>query len=360
MTKFAKKSLLLLLVVLLVAAFACSCGGEKDPTETTDPTVTSEPDATTAPLTTTEPAIQRPEEINYKEYYPLYVQEGLIYHINFAPAGPDADEYPARNSHARYYPFYATIDEHKIGDTWWDGFQCPIHNGYIEMVQGNSIYFYSTVIQNHIPTVKQFSVEFTIAGSPDSYATFGVGPQLRFNIEEDSFASFTVDTWGWMLKDPDKLAAGETVDYTKDSLAVKMAVDGTKINTYVFNMDISELEQSSRYSFNVYANGKSYGERANLLSPTNTFKAWGQMPLREGEMRMYAMRIYDKQLSAEEALQNHFMDIALYNGFDLAEFKALDDAKKLSIYKAFEPYAADEDYSLLVKAFDDAMAAVKQ
>lgn len=360
MIKLTKKSLLLILLVILVAAFACSCGGEKNPAETTDPTVTSGPDATTAPLTTTEPAIQRPEEINYKEYYPLYVQEGLIYHINFAPAGPDADEYPARNSHARYYPFYATIDEHKIGDTWWDGFQCAIHNGYIEMAINNSIYFYSTTIKEAVQASKQCTVEFTIAGAPDSYAVFGVGPNLRFNIVDDSLASFTVDSWGYMLKNPSSLAAGETVDYTRDSLAVKMAVDGTKINTYAFAMDMSQLEQTYRYSYTVYANGTNYGKRANVLSPTNTFSPWGQMPLKKGAMHLHAMRVYDRHLSEEDTLQNHFMDIALYNGFDLAEFKALDDAKKLSLYKAFEPYAADEDYSLLVKAFDDAMAAVKQ
>ena len=360
MLKITKKSLLLLLVVVLVAAFACSCGTEKNPAETTKPTVT-DPVATDPAVTnpvTTDSGAQRPEEINYKDYYPLYVQDGLIYHINFAGTSSDPNEYIGK-SRARYYPFYATIDEFKIGDTWWDGFQCSIHDGYIDMAINNSIYFYSTEINAAIQASKQCSVELVLSAEANSSASFGVGPDLRLNVGGDRSASFAVDRWGYMLKNPSALSAGETVDYTKDSLTLTMAVDGTKINTYVFSMDMASLEQTYRYSYTVYANGTNYGERANILSPTNTFSPWGQMPLRKGAMHLHAMRVYDKSLSEAEALQNHFMDVAMLNGFDLAEFKELDDAKKLSVYKAFKNYVADEDYGILIKAFADAMAEVK-
>ncbi len=354
MTRFAKKSLLLLLVVLLVAAFACSCGGEKGPAETTDPTVTDP--AVTDPVVTdpivtdpvvTDPVIapEKPEIINYEDYYPLYVQDGLLYHMSFASA---------TESKALEYGSYL-VYSNGIKNAWSDGKSATLGDGYLNL-QGEV---------NILPSVASriktgYSVEVVAAATDIPLRlAFWVGPRYDLHVGTSYQAQFGLGAWGGMAKDPGQLAEGETVDYTISTLPVKTALDGTLVNTYTFAFDLSNIAENSKYNFNVYANGEFCAERLNILSTKNAFTGTGFLKVYNGGVKIYAVRVYDRQLSAEEASLNHFIDIAMHNGFDLTEFNALDDAKKASVCKAMEFYAADEDYEMLAESFVDAMAAVK-
>ena len=102
--KTRSKFLLMLLVFVLAFALV-ACGGEKDPavdgTENAEgtkaPEATKAPEVTKAPVTTTPPETEPPvvavdpfEDTKYKadDYYALYVQDGLLVHLNFATANP--------------------------------------------------------------------------------------------------------------------------------------------------------------------------------------------------------------------------------------------------------------------------------
>jgi len=74
-------------------------------------------------------------------------------------------------------------------------------------------------------------------------------------------------------------------------------------------------------------------------------------------LHTYAFRVYEKQLSANEVLQNHFADIAIFNALDITEFNALSDAQKLSVYKAFDGVVIDDVN--LQDMLDGAIAAIK-
>ena len=373
MTRFAKKSLLLLLVVLLVAAFACSCGGEKNPAETTDPTVTdpvvtdpvvTDPVVTdpvvTDPVVTdpvvTDPVIvpEKPETINYADYYPLYVQDGLLYHMNFASA-VESDK--TIGGVSAYVPFTVQVRD-GIPRVWWDGFQSTLGNGYLKLVGGANI-FGGTELKDILKSAKAYSVEIVASLDAGSRMACYVGPGFDLGVGTNFSAGFNIGAWDKMAKNPAALAEGETVDYNINTIAVKTAADGTLVNTYAFAFDLSKMAETRKYDFNVYANGEFCAERLNILAETNEFSALGSLAHRSGNARVYAVRVYDRQLSAEEVSLNHFIDIAMLNGFDLTEFNALDDAKKASVCKAMEFYAADEDYTYLAEAFADAMADAK-
>ena len=341
MTKTAKKALLLPLIILFVAVLACSCGSEKNPSEATDHAVTNTPDASV-----TTAVYIKPEQINYAEYYPLYVQEGLLYHMSFAAAEASDD---LLSSQAKYTPYVVGKDE-RLNHPWWDGFQCSLGDGYLNFKGGANIL--SGVKENlndggdlNIIGAKHVSVELVAKAAEAGRSTFLMGLDLEFQYNANG-AQFYRD--------------GSRMDPDKTFITVTMGTpfNGFNINTYTLTYGFNDVTDNTKYDFNAYGNGKNYANQV-IKSDSVGYSGYGLFDLTVGALKIYAVRVYEIELREEEALQNHFIDVAMLNGFDLTEFKELDAAKKQSVYKAMEFYAADEDYEMLAESFVDAMAAVK-
>jgi hypothetical protein len=100
----------------------------------------------------------------------------------------------------------------------------------------------------------------------------------------------------------------------------------------------------------VIANGKSYLNQELVAGSANA--SFCMVPFKGMDIDIFSIRVYTKALTAEEALQNHFADIAIICKLDITNFLKLDDAAKLNVYKAFEGRSATEGKAILQAVLD--------
>jgi len=392
---------------------------------------------------------------NYEEYYPLYVQDGLVYHINFAEATEDiviAPKNPdAELAHFRFAAAADTYDKFIVGakegitapwaggtatiseggwkfttpfvyDYWFEvdgslktsrpspvstfdhfvteegvagapyymngdayvkaeagrkigeetkplyqlvhtapegatGYYIPngiwaaptyssaFGNGYFDAMAANNIIPFNGKVKTVLSDAKAYSVELVAASPNNQKAAYFIGPRFEFTPKADSVA-FTGSA-GF-----DMLATDSGYE------TITMPLSGSFINTYAMTFDLADIANYN-YTLNAYGNGTNYSAQT-VKSKTNTFSVTGngQYLMRAGSgLHTYAFRVYEKQLSANEVLQNHFADIAIFNALDITEFNALSDAQKLSVYKAFDGVVIDDVN--LQDMLDGAIAAIK-
>ena len=80
--------------------------------------------------------------------------------------------------------------------------------------------------------------------------------------------------------------------------------------------------------------------------------------MRGDGINIYAMRVYDKELSADEVLQNHFAEIVTINELelDIKAFLALGAEDKLAVYMAFADSSIEDGKAVLQEILDIALA----
>ena len=275
----------------------------------------------------------------YTKYYELFVKNGLLYHMNFAEA---VESTSALSSQAKYEPYVVARDA-RVANPWWDGFSSTPGNGYLNLKGGANIL--TGVKENlanggdiTITRAKKVSVELVAMGTAAGRTTFSPGLNMEFHFSANN-AQF--------------IRAGADMDPNSSfsNLTMGSPISGFNINTYSITYGFNDETDSKKYTLNMYGNGKNYRNQV-ITSDTEGFSGTGSFSLRAGALNVYAVRVYERELSADEVLQNHFADIALINQLDITEFLSLDEAKKQAVYAAFENVTANTDKDALQAKLD--------
>ena len=122
-----------------------------------------------------------------------------------------------------------------------------------------------------------------------------------------------------------------TGNYIKEAFApvhLTNTVTG-KVNSFSLTV---EPTNDSKAIFTVYGNGDCFGSQTLLVDKVEALHQFCS----SSDFRLYATRIYERPLTAEEAAQNHFADIAIQNRLDIGAFLLLDDEGKRDVYDAFD------------------------
>ena len=291
------------------------------------------------------------------KYYNLFVQDGLVYHLNFATAKSGATV-KSDNTYAQYLIY----TRGGIGNPISDGVGHEFGNGYLNLANGVEMYLYNDAVKAALKAATEaVSLETVIEGIPATegaaaQAYFYIGPRYMITLNADN-PYFALHEYGDMvLGTPHPSIEGNYWNIPK--------TDGTKVNTYSLVFDLTKI-QSNKYDIIQYANGEHKGTRADINTATETtyYSAGsGLIQPISGGVNLYALRVYDKKLTLAESRQNHFADIAFTNRLDISEFNELtDDAEKAAVYKAFEdvPVNGENLQAKLDKALEDARIYTK-
>ena len=213
---------------------------------------------------------------------------------------------------------------------------------YFDAGSGTQVSIYTGGALDDIESAGKLTVELTVASVDLKGASFFIGPRFKFVPGENQII-FTA------TEGDELLASGSGY---KD---IQMNLNGREINTYSLTFDMNNnddplnvinITTNNKYILKAYGNGTqeivTYGADQELSSETKYFHAQDQYIMDGNGIRNYAIRVYEKVLSADEISQNHFADIAIYNDLDLGEFRKLTGTQKLYVYKAFEGIAIDD------------------
>ncbi len=132
-------------------------------------------------------------------------------------------------------------------------------------------------------------------------------------------------------------------------------VDLDAVNTFTFTFDRSDR---ANVTHTAYVNNK-LGYTMTSSESSNKSEAWA---FQTDDANIYAIRVYDRVLSTDEIVQNHFVDIAKYYMVDVFEMEELPDAYRNEIYGVFSSYRVGDnelDVSELQTAFDEKLEEVK-
>ena len=145
---------------------------------------------------------------------------------------------------------------------------------------------------------------------------------------------------------------GDTSYLINDS-AYSITLAGTDpvaIHTLTLTHDLTNVSAEDKVLAGVFADGNAYlNQECTKGALSANFAA---VPFNGMDLDVYSIRVYTKTLSADEALQNHFADIALILKLDIAKFNKLDAAGKLEVYKAFAGRSATEGKATLQAVLD--------
>ena len=431
------RSKLLLMLLVLVLTFALvACGGEKTPaldgTEnaegtkapeaTKTPEATKAPEVTKAPVTTAAPETEPPvvivdpfKDSKYKpdDYYALYVQDGLLLHLNFATANEGTDPIVGGDSYtnpevsatkrftgaaSNYNPFvvYSTVEDPVNGGTakiltpwffenWYkDGF-FDTHssgNGKVEDMQteeplefakegdrsGTKVYVRKT---NMYHTDYYYNDGVWARQTHASYwgnGFFGVGANALLNVgqklHKELAGGYTLDV-AFSGNDARFFVGGRLYTSQKDGAIYAYMSEGDYITekyepvvlekTIIgcvnsVTLSVETLGETSA-NFTLYGNGISAGTQTLAIGEIDSLHQYCS----GSDFRLYATRIYNRPLAAEETAQNHFADIAIQNQLDIEAFLKLDDAGKAKVYEAFKGEVIDSGRDYLQPILDEAV-----
>ncbi|MBE6696454.1 MAG: hypothetical protein E7587_08380 [Ruminococcaceae bacterium] len=217
-----------------------------------------------------------------------------------------------------------------ITDGTWGvpAYSSAFGNGYFDAKKGNDIKPFDDGVMGILKKASAYSVELVASAAKNQGAAFFIGPRLEFSPNADSVA-FT-GTSGYEM-----LASDSGYQ------SIIMGFNGQKINTYSMTFNLADIANYN-YTLNAYGNGKNFSTQT-LKSTTKTFSVTGtgQYMMRGNGLYTYAFRVYEKVLSADEVLQNHFADIAIINKLNVKAFRKLTEDQKRDVYEAFENVAAD-------------------
>ena len=288
---------------------------------------------------TLDAALPEEEVITY-DYYDLFVTDQMLYHLNFAELEETGTKLGSQSATNAYLVY---MSDKMTGNPLWGSFISLKHDGYIEL--NESLTIYGGGVKAMLAEAGAFSVEYVtamIAGA--SAGHFTIGPGYNMGTKADHSVEFNTATT-YMNPPVIKIASQEGVPF-----------DGENVNTYSFAFDISNL---AAYDFEVYANGKHYITKTDIDSGVASFAPAGAISSPAAAPRdVYALRVYAKQLSANETLQNHFADIVTIKALDLDVEKFITQLtadEKLSVYKAFEGLSASEDAKTLQETLEEAL-----
>ena len=247
--------------------------------------------------------------------------------------------------HHYLYQSPGEITDYYIGNGIWAGryYASAFGDDYINFGSGTAPYYAYSGASALVLANKKFTVETTMASTGKSTLSVFAGG-VRFQLINS--------------------AAGITVSAPKDNLlsadsSFAVSGDVSKINQYTLIVDGTKLAES-KVDVLAYLNGTAMGKTTEIATAKTVIQNEFQYCPRGKNINTYALRVYNKVLSADEALQNHFADIAIFNRLNVREFKALDDAKKPAVYAVFASMTIDsastEEFQTML---DEAVTAAK-
>ena len=463
MKKFTKVLAIVLALIFVLSLVAC--GGEKNPADDDPKVTTKAPNTTKKPTTTRKPITTRPavttkpvvltttilEDATVEtpvadpfanstqkaaDYYALYVDDGLIMHLNFAevnsstPAifGGDFYNDPTVSAATRfngvpanYNPFvikglYAdqvSGGTAKIIAPWW--FEDYYSDGYILNGGGTSSQSDLSNKRTTPPLDASKIIKEIQVGDSTIYVTrtesfderyyvgngewcrvcyvsqwgngfLSIGKQTQFNYLVGSYkegpyvamresGAYTIE---FSMRFPEITKSGAytrfftgakfqlcndrgnyrivnegTAGYLVNDGAYSVTMEDVNpigINTLAFTYNTANASEAGKVIAGVTANGKSYLNQELTAGSMNA--SFCMVPFKGMDIDIFSIRVYTKALTAEEALQNHFADIAIICKLDITNFLKLDDAAKLNVYKAFEGRSATEGKTTLQAVLD--------
>ena len=176
----------------------------------------------------------------------------------------------------------------------------------------------ASAIGNALGDDKSYTVQFVANREAEKNSDWTAFVGVRLSVVESS-----ADV---------QFSAGSN-SYHGEVTAATTAGDMDAVNTYTVAIDKAAAENN----FAIYLN--------NALATKQTIEyktADGTLKLFEGaNSSVYAIRVYDYVLSADEIAQNNFADIAKYYNLDITAFIDADATAKKAVYAAFAAKTLD-------------------
>lgn len=218
-------------------------------------------------------------------------------------------------------------------------------NGYLNVGKGTGLYFNSASagqIYKDLSSAGEFTIEYSLR-LPETagYVRCFTGNKFQLKVSGGALAIENEGTASYLVND-----AGYNVTMTGT-----VAAD---INTVAFTYDMASKKSDGKVIAGILVNGKSYLDKELTYGYFNP--SLGTQTFSGADQDIFAIRAYEKALSAEEVLQNHFADIALILKLDVTAFLELDEAGKLEVYKAFETKSANDGREAMQALLDEAVA----
>lgn len=163
----------------------------------------------------------------------------------------------------------------------------------------------------------------------DQSMAFGPLKVMQWTTPVDQ-ASMAYPTKWYYKAGQDATFATATEQFTLDTVAFTPAMDGGR------NLAVSMRTENGEATYSFWHNANLLGSvTAAVESAENdTFRLFYQMPA-----KVYAIRIYDRELTEAEQQQNHFADLVYYYGLEVGNLADLED--KAAIYAAMMDVSFD-------------------
>ena len=220
-------------------------------------------------------------------------------------------------------------------------------NGYLDLGMNSVINFDLNTIATSIKTgyPMSYTIELTFK-KPDinSGSTLFLGTRYSYNPYQETYWTVGPQNYGFL---------DNATGVHKHSMLTNLTDLMLSVNNLSFTYDFSDYSNSGNATACVYSNGSL--NTTQVVPVRNTWEGTYINPGANG-MQLFAVRVYNKALSEEEVLQNHFADIALVGRLDISGFLAADDAKKLEVYQAFMDFTADTDSALSQMVLDSVLS----
>ncbi len=276
----------------------------------------------------------------------LYVTDGLVFSLSAYGANSSDIDLSNGKWYNRYSDDYATLIG---GNSYWNKFANGIGYGLVFDNQDSNV---GISLPVSLLNSDNYTVEMvadilglrednggktgsasTFNHSVDYTMAFGSLKAKQWNSPVDAESMAYPTKWYYAAGAESKIENATSV-FDLDTPIFSPEIDGERTLTVIK----TAADGKDNYSF--------YGDFALLGSANATavsadddaFTLFYQMPA-----TVYAIRVYNRALSEEEQLQNHFADIVYYYALDITEFK--DYENKSEIYEAMKEYGFDLERS---------------
>ncbi len=165
------------------------------------------------------------------------------------------------------------------------------------------------------------SVDYTMA--------FGALKAKQWNSPTDAVSMAYPTKWYYAAGASAKLENASSV-YDLDTKAFSPEVEGSR------TIAVTKATAGTAETYSFFGNFSLLGSvtATAASSADDTFTLFRQMPA-----TVYAIRVYNRVLTEEEQLQNHFADLVYYYGLDISAFKSYEN--KTEIYEGMKDYGFD-------------------
>ncbi len=208
-----------------------------------------------------------------------------------------------------------------------------------------------TDAQTYTFVYKRDLTKTTYVYNPEDYNEIGDNASLNTNNKADY-----IDTY-YTSKGVTDLP--ELTDEQKAALEAAGSVvkSGDTITAYLRNNTEmfrgAKLPITGEMEVKAYLNGTNYFTLASqpYTNKTGVIQLFTNYQQKTGNF--YALRVYDRTISVEEAAQNHFADLAYKFDIELDIFALLSEEERQDVYEAMTAYHVSDDKVVVIGAYEE-------